>query len=348
MYTHINTHTYTHIYIYKVCGYMHICIIRVYVYIYIMCVYKYVYMHTNIYVCMYAYTPPSLSLYIYIYIYTHTHIYLSIYIYVCVCVCVCESMYVCIYIYIMCVYIYIHLYICVYLSMYASPYIYLYIYTGLLVSWVECSPKVRETWVQSQVPSYQRLLRLFLIPPCLTPINIRYVWRVKWSNLGKGVAPSPTPQCSSYWKGSLLVALDYGRELYYLYILKWIGPRIIYIFFNYSAITYISSFLLSSKCLKWFWLVSGWPDRPNGAVCSIKYCDILSAAVDSLFFFSSFLFPFPKVVSLCVCVCASFPQISLWYLTCLKVYWLFYSGSLCVCVCVFFFGGEVFFCLCID
>ena len=25
--------------------------------------------------------------------------------------------------------------------------------------------------------------------------------RVKWSNPGKGVAPSSTPQCSSYWKG---------------------------------------------------------------------------------------------------------------------------------------------------
>ena len=27
---------------------------------------------------------------------------------------------------------------------------------------------------------------------------------------------SPTPWCSSYWKGSLLVALDYGRQLYFL------------------------------------------------------------------------------------------------------------------------------------
>ena len=26
----------------------------------------------------------------------------------------------------------------------------------------------------------------------------------------------PTPQCSSYWKGSLLVTLDYGRQLLYL------------------------------------------------------------------------------------------------------------------------------------
>ena len=46
----------------------------------------------------------------------------------------------------------------------------------------------------------------YLIPPCLTLGNIRYVSRVKWSNPGKGVAPSPAPQCSSYRKGSLLVA----------------------------------------------------------------------------------------------------------------------------------------------
>ena len=29
----------------------------------------------------------------------------------------------------------------------------------------------------------------------------------------KGVAPSPSPRCSSYWKGSLLVALDYCHQL---------------------------------------------------------------------------------------------------------------------------------------
>ena len=33
---------------------------------------------------------------------------------------------------------------------------------------------------------------------CLTLSIIRYVSRVKWSNPGKGVAPSATPQCSSY------------------------------------------------------------------------------------------------------------------------------------------------------
>ena len=72
---------------------------------------------------------------------------------------------------------------------------------------------------QSQVVSYERLLKWYLIPTCLTLSNIRYVSRVKWSNPGKEVAPSPTLWCSSYWKGSLLVALDYSRQLYlYIYI----------------------------------------------------------------------------------------------------------------------------------
>ena len=34
----------------------------------------------------------------------------------------------------------------------------------------------------------------------------------------EGVAPSPTHWCSSYWKGSLRVTLDYGRQLYFTYI----------------------------------------------------------------------------------------------------------------------------------
>ena len=53
--------------------------------------------------------------------------------------------------------------------------------------------------------------------PCLTLSIIRYASRVKWSNPGKGVASSPTPQCSSFWKGSLQVALDYSHQLYLLY-----------------------------------------------------------------------------------------------------------------------------------
>ena len=78
----------------------------------------------------------------------------------------------------------------------------------------------RETWVQSQVESYQRLKKWYLMPPCLTLSIIRYGSRVKWSNPGKAVAPFPTLWCSSYRKGSLRVTLEYGRQLYfYIYVI---------------------------------------------------------------------------------------------------------------------------------
>ena len=70
-------------------------------------------------------------------------------------------------------------------------------------------PMVQETGVQSQVKSNQRLKKMVLQkPPCLALNTIRWGSRVKWNNPGNGVAPSPTPWCSSYWKGSLWVSLD--------------------------------------------------------------------------------------------------------------------------------------------
>ena len=67
--------------------------------------------------------------------------------------------------------------------------------------------------------SYQRLKTWYLIPPCLTLSIISYGSRVKWSNPGKGVAPSPTPWCSSYQKGSFWITLKYGRQHANVYIL---------------------------------------------------------------------------------------------------------------------------------
>ena len=43
-----------------------------------------------------------------------------------------------------------------------------------------------------------KILKWYLIHPCLTLSNIRYVSRIKWSNPGKEIAPSPTPRCSNY------------------------------------------------------------------------------------------------------------------------------------------------------
>ena len=71
----------------------------------------------------------------------------------------------------------------------------------------------------------------YLIPPCLTLSIIKYISRVKWSNPGKGVVPSPTPRCSSYWKGSLQVALNYSRQLYNLCLhLQRFQGRLIFVY----------------------------------------------------------------------------------------------------------------------
>ena len=95
-----------------------------------------------------------------------------------------------------------------------------------LAKWVECLPMVQETGIKSQVKSYQRLKKWYLILSCLTLSSIMYISRLKWSNPGKGVAPSPTPQCSSNWKGSLQVALNYSHQLYLLIHV----PSIFYIY----------------------------------------------------------------------------------------------------------------------
>ena len=81
---------------------------------------------------------------------------------------------------------------------------------------VECLPMGWETGVQSQVESYQRLKKWYLILPCLILSIIRYVSRVKWSNPRKEVVPFPTFWCNSYWKRSFQVALNCGRQLYFL------------------------------------------------------------------------------------------------------------------------------------
>ena len=58
-------------------------------------------------------------------------------------------------------------------------------------------------WV---IPKTQK--KWYLMLPCLILSIIRYISRVKWSNPGNGLAPSPTLWCSSYWKGSLRVNPD--------------------------------------------------------------------------------------------------------------------------------------------
>ena len=89
------------------------------------------------------------------------------------------------------------------------------------------------------------------MPPCLTLSIIRYRSKVKWRNSGK-VSPTPTPRCSSFWKGSLRVALEYGHQLYiYVCICIFFYSCFLRVF----AHSYISIFLSNTNnlyTLMWF------------------------------------------------------------------------------------------------
>ena len=68
-------------------------------------------------------------------------------------------------------------------------------------------------WV---IPKTQKMV---LDAPLLNTQHYKVRIKGKVGNPGKGVAPSPTPWCSSYWKGSLRVTLNDGRQLYFTHLL---------------------------------------------------------------------------------------------------------------------------------
>ena len=57
----------------------------------------------------------------------------------------------------------------------------------------------------------------YLTSPCLKISIIRYLSRVNGSNPSKWIEPVLTPWCSSYSKGNLCAALDYGHKLSWRY-----------------------------------------------------------------------------------------------------------------------------------
>ena len=80
---------------------------------------------------------------------------------------------------------------------------------------------VQQIKIQSQIMSYKKKFFKFkkiVLDAALTLSIIRYGTRVKWNNPGNEVAPFPTPQCGSYWKGSSQVTPDSGRQLYFTFI----------------------------------------------------------------------------------------------------------------------------------
>ena len=118
--------------------------------------------------------------------------------------------------------------------------------------WIESTPMAQETGVRSQVESYKRLKKWYLIPPCLTYSIIRYISRVKWSNLGKGVPPFSTTTIEKEAFGSVSTTICIYAYIYmyvyidtYVYI--WIymcSPPHIYIYICVCLKVYTYTYIL--------------------------------------------------------------------------------------------------------
>ena len=109
---------------------------------------------------------------------THTHISLSLYIYICICI----------------------------LVLYVPD-------IGLAVRVFANGPGDLGSIPGRVIPKIQKMV---LDASLLNTQHYKVRIKGKVEQSREGVAPSPTPWCSSYRKGSLRVTLDYGRQLYLL------------------------------------------------------------------------------------------------------------------------------------
>ena len=107
----------------------------------------------------------------------------------------------------------VYMHTCMWVCIYISTYVYKHIATNMHTVFVY------GRWEQGSNTArvISKTQKWYLISTCLTLSIISYGPTVRWTLYG--VAPSHTPRCSSYWKGSLLVAPDYPCQLYFFYTL---------------------------------------------------------------------------------------------------------------------------------
>ena len=93
--------------------------------------------------------------------------------------------------------------------------LYIYIYIGLISRVFTYGRGNRGSILGRVIPKTQKW---YLMPPCLTLSIIKYVSRVKWSNPGIVVMPSPTPRCFRYRKRTFGLPLTTVTNFIYIYI----------------------------------------------------------------------------------------------------------------------------------
>ena len=91
-------------------------------------------------------------------------------------------------------------------------------YLTPMAKWLECLPMFWETGVQSQVELYEKLKKLYLIPPCLIPSIIRHGSRVSEAIHGKENYPPLNLGVAATEKGAIRSLSTTVGQLIYIYI----------------------------------------------------------------------------------------------------------------------------------
>ena len=145
---------------------------------------------------------------------THTHacIYIYIYIYVCVCVCVCIFWH----------HFFIDTYLIEHNWIFLSTYFFVKPFELPYWSYYIWRELYQVPWDLGSIPGRVILKTLKMVPDTSLLNTQQYKVRIegKVEQSRERSSSLPSLRCSSYRKGSLRIALDYGHQLYFLLIRK--------------------------------------------------------------------------------------------------------------------------------
>ena len=111
-------------------------------------------------------------------------------------------------------------------------YIYIYIYISTLAQWLKCSSNGPGD--QGPIPGWviPKSQKMVLDASLLNTQYYKVRIKGKLSNPGKGVVPSPTFQCSSYWKWAFGSPSTMISQLIYIYIYIYYIYTFLFLYFS--------------------------------------------------------------------------------------------------------------------
>ena len=161
-----------------------------------------------------------------------------------------------------------NVYVCTYIYIYIYIYIYTHTHMTMYVYWPKIWSTAQETRVQSQVESYQRLIKWYLIFPCITLSIIRYQWKA----LGMGV--------------SIMGVLRFLRNLWFHRVILP-DPATLILYWRFGRVSTIRP-AMSHRWIFGFWMETASLLQSGDKACAVQLYLLMRSALVWIMFFSRF------------------------------------------------------------